>query len=371
MARPGGSLTLFWSTERTAALNISPDVGDVVPATDEITLTVPPDVAAGVSNEPLIRSGDRWKFNDRGIDFGTVWREHGFNDSNWAEGPSELGFGDGDEATELQNGQPSFYFRKTFLMTGVNPTAQLELRVKADDGVAVFVNGNEVARNNLLPGPVGFGTFALSPSNEANPWVTFTLPVRPFFVDGENTIAISVHNVNFASSDISFDCELKPINNEPSVTYIFTATNPTGTATAGITVGIENRPGEDTDNDGLPDDWELKHFGNLDQSGTDDSDNDGTNNFGEFDGGRNPALPDSGPAITSLTRTENNLVISIPPVFDYAVGIEYSQDFSPGSWIELGNFFDGGTESVFIDPDSTRVGRREGYYRAFRRPTIR
>jgi alpha-tubulin suppressor-like RCC1 family protein len=38
----------------------------------------------------------------------------------------------------------------------------------------------------------------------------------------------------------------------------------------------------DSDNDGLPDSWETHHFENLDQSGTDDFDNDGTSNRIEY-----------------------------------------------------------------------------------------
>lgn len=39
---------------------------------------------------------------------------------------------------------------------------------------------------------------------------------------------------------------------------------------------------EDTDNDGLPDDWEIHHFGNLDYNGTHDPDGDGLTNLQEF-----------------------------------------------------------------------------------------
>ncbi len=45
----------------------------------------------------------------------------------------------------------------------------------------------------------------------------------------------------------------------------------------------------DSDNDGLPDAWELAIFGNLGQNGTGDPDGDGVNNLGEFTTGTNPA----------------------------------------------------------------------------------
>ncbi len=49
----------------------------------------------------------------------------------------------------------------------------------------------------------------------------------------------------------------------------------------------------DSDNDGLPDDQELKFFGNLGQKGTDDFDQDGLTNAAELAGGTSPANADT------------------------------------------------------------------------------
>jgi RHS repeat-associated protein len=54
----------------------------------------------------------------------------------------------------------------------------------------------------------------------------------------------------------------------------------------------------DTDWDGLPDDWERYWFGNLSQSGRDDPDGDGFTNFEELERGTNPLLADEGGALT-------------------------------------------------------------------------
>lgn len=50
---------------------------------------------------------------------------------------------------------------------------------------------------------------------------------------------------------------------------------------------------QDTDDDGLPDDWELYHFGHLNYGASDDPDNDGLTNIEEFQLGTNPGNPDS------------------------------------------------------------------------------
>lgn len=53
---------------------------------------------------PVISSGQTWKYLDSGTDQGTAWRGVGFNDASWASGASQLGYGDGDEATVVGYG---------------------------------------------------------------------------------------------------------------------------------------------------------------------------------------------------------------------------------------------------------------------------
>ena len=47
----------------------------------------------------LVPTGSAWKYLDNGSNQGTAWRSTAFNDSGWAWGPAELGYGDGGEAT--------------------------------------------------------------------------------------------------------------------------------------------------------------------------------------------------------------------------------------------------------------------------------
>src|SRR5687768_13963903 len=67
----------------------------------------------------LIPTGATWKYLDNGSDQGTGWRAPGFNDSGWASGPAQLGYGDGDEATVVSYGNDSAnkyittYFRRS------------------------------------------------------------------------------------------------------------------------------------------------------------------------------------------------------------------------------------------------------------------
>ena len=61
--------------------------------------------AAGVSaQDTLIPTGATWRYLDDGSDQGSAWADPTFDDSAWAAGPAELGYGDGDEATVVSFG---------------------------------------------------------------------------------------------------------------------------------------------------------------------------------------------------------------------------------------------------------------------------
>lgn len=80
---------------------------------------------------------------------------------------------------------------------------------------------------------------------------------------------------------------------------LFASTGPVVVTVSGIASnGLVFAVGEiDSDADGLPDNWELQYFGNLNQTATGDPDSDGLTNLQEYQQGRNPtksALTDPG-----------------------------------------------------------------------------
>jgi hypothetical protein len=62
----------------------------------------------------------------------------------------------------------------------------------------------------------------------------------------------------------------------------------------------------DTDNDGLPDDWEMFYFGNLNQGPNDDPDGDGVSNLAEYRAGTDPTRSDSAFYVKTSTATALN-----------------------------------------------------------------
>jgi hypothetical protein len=181
-------------------------------------------------SQSIVPAGDDWRYLDNRSDLGTAWRQPSFPDGDWAFGPAELGFGDGDEVTVI-NGGPATnrfittYFRRTFNVADAFDVESLQLRVLRDDGVVVYLNGVEIYRNNMPTGEITAATLALTAANgaaESTYYVSPPFDPRPsgLLVTGPNVLAVEVHQASSGSSDLSFDLEM--IANE-----VFSNTPPT------------------------------------------------------------------------------------------------------------------------------------------------
>ena len=107
-----------------------------------------------VATTELVDRAAFWNYLDDGSDPGAAWHRPDFDDSGWREGPAPLGFGDGREAARLrqrvEDAQPlAYYFRHRFECGTLRPERRLVLKLARDDGAAVYLNGNEVVRDNL------------------------------------------------------------------------------------------------------------------------------------------------------------------------------------------------------------------------------
>ena len=161
----------------------------------------------------LVTAGSSWKYLDNGSNQGTAWRAKTITETSWKVGNAELGYGEADEATVVSYGSSSTtkyittYFRKTFTIADASLFANYTLNVKRDDGVAVYVNGIEVYRDNLPAGASSTTLATAVASDDGKTFQTKTLPLGTF-VTGSNTIAVEIHQNAANSSDISFDLGL-------------------------------------------------------------------------------------------------------------------------------------------------------------------
>ena len=159
----------FWG-HRSVVPRAPTRVLTVTPRYNSSDVATPVQLTAQVWNNTQAESvfvpmGDTWNYLDTGVNPGTSWMDESFDDSAWASGVAELGYGD-SQATVVSYGSnaadkhTTTWFRRRFSVTDASEVSRLKLSVKRDDGVRVFLNGSEIARDNLTLGTVSSGTEA-------------------------------------------------------------------------------------------------------------------------------------------------------------------------------------------------------------------
>lgn len=160
-------------------------------------------------SDPLFfNAGSSWRYWSSSTNPGVTWNMVGFNDVAWSIGSGHMGFGDGDEQTILSSGLISYYFRKKVSVADVNQLEDIYMHIVHDEGAVIYINGQEVARSEMMPlGAISHTTAARQIINGdiENSFFTYKID-KNYFVTGENTIAISVRNRTASETDISFDC---------------------------------------------------------------------------------------------------------------------------------------------------------------------
>jgi hypothetical protein len=170
----------------------------------EITVDAPGEIDRGAA----------WAYWDGGGDLGTAWRARDYDDGAWAVGAGPLGYGESYLGTTIAYGPSpttkhvTSYFRRSFEVDDADDVTSLAGELMYDDGAVVYLNGNEVQRVAMPPGPITAAT--LASGHEANQaYAAFDWSAaRGFLVDGENVIAVEVHQQTASSSDLVFDLAL-------------------------------------------------------------------------------------------------------------------------------------------------------------------
>jgi len=171
--------------------------------------------------EPLVLWGSPWKYLDDGSDQGSAWKEPAYPDQSWRQGPAPLGYGEEFIATEVRFGPnndnalndpdskyTTTYLRHSFQYDGDPDTLrELGLSFRRDDAVAIYLNGAEVARDNLDENAT-FNTFADDPAEDDGDALLYERVDPQLLVHGTNILAAEVHQASLTSSDLVFDLQL-------------------------------------------------------------------------------------------------------------------------------------------------------------------
>ena len=174
---------------------------------------------SGASPAPIdvavIAKGDVWKYSDAGAKPADNWTAPDYDDSSWSSGASRLGFassgtfgttlnryvGGGSSGTQVT----TYYFRKTFTMpAGAELMTELKAALDCDDGYVAYINGVEVKRDQVAS--TEYSAFSTA-TNMGEKNDVFTFPAGTL-VEGENVIAVEVHQCNANSTDAWWDLAL-------------------------------------------------------------------------------------------------------------------------------------------------------------------
>ncbi|MGP4038828.1 PA14 domain-containing protein [Gracilibacillus sp. D59] len=181
-------------------------------------VTADEQTAAVSEMNQLLKEADNieWQYLDDGSKLESNWTSIEYNDSSWKTGLAPLGYGRDNNGlnTVIEYGDDSgqkhitTYFRKEFQLNNTEEISKLTASLVRDDGAIVYLNGEEVYRTNLPDGEISFDTLASNPVNDERDVHSFEIDPS-LLSEGNNVLAVEVHQVNQTSSDIFFSLSLE------------------------------------------------------------------------------------------------------------------------------------------------------------------
>ena len=328
---PGDQVTFSWnSLSRYGYVNhrVDPELG---PIGGSRTVTFTPLVSGFQSNS-------LWRYYAKEVGPGADWSDTDFSTDSWQRWAGVIGFGHPKVTKELtQSNWATAYFRREFYVGEVAEVEALYLDLLVDDGVAVHLNGVEVFRENLPEGLIDEDTLALVTSPD-NGMTYRTFEIDPAsLVEGQNVIAVGVHNVAVDDVDLVFDMALRaqrPVPASGRKIYTLTSSNDAGSDEVQFTV-LFDEPMTLAD-------WATNH-GLVGPPESADSDGDGLSDLLEYATGSDPN--ESTPYPLEISRNElGELVFNHPLNLltePLRVSVEVSQDLA--LWVPFT-----GTESNYV-----------------------
>jgi len=173
----------------------------------------PAGTIVNVSN--LVAIDHVWSYEQTDTALPATWIEPDYDDSSWPAGPALLYVENSElpapKNTELTLGAMTYYFRTHFnLSFAPGDITQLELNCVIDDGAVFYLNGHEVLRLGMAEGEIEHTMTADRTVSNADYEGPFVIPID-YLLEGNNVIAVEVHQTGSSSSDIVFGLELDAV----------------------------------------------------------------------------------------------------------------------------------------------------------------
>lgn len=157
-------------------------------------------------------SDDIWHYIVPASEPPSNWNTTTFDDSGWLTGKGGIGYGDGDDSTDLISWVNSLYMRITFNVIDPGVISYGVLNVDVDDGFVAYLNGHEIARTNIgtagvRPAYTDFANICTEPLLPYGGTIPYYLingdTLAKYLKNGNNVLALQVHNCSKTSSDLS------------------------------------------------------------------------------------------------------------------------------------------------------------------------
>lgn len=143
------------------------------------------------------------------------WTLEDWNDSGWLSGTTGIGYGypslTGLDVSAMRHVNETIYIRVPFEVEDPSAIKALTLRLRYEDGMIAYINGQEVARDNAPPATTetwNSGAAANRSDAVAVIPVDFSIPQFDFLHVGTNVLAIQGLNYRATSSDLLIAPEL-------------------------------------------------------------------------------------------------------------------------------------------------------------------
>ncbi len=194
---------------------------------------VPPAPAApGRAGWTVLPAGSTWAYSYAAGAAPAEWAQAGPYAEGWPAGPAPLGYGQAGLATVVgpsSGTRPvTAYFRTEVEIEDPAAFASLDLSYLADDGAVVRVNGVEVDRTRMSPGPVDHETRATAAVRDVHAAWSRVLVPASLLVAGTNVVAVETHLNYRSSATLAFDATAT-LSDEPAPAPAGPAPEPTPT----------------------------------------------------------------------------------------------------------------------------------------------
>lgn len=288
--------------------------------------------------ETAIFSTNNWRYRPGISEPGTDWRTLNFDDSSWAEGPGGFGFGDNDDNTILSPCR-SVFLRIKFNITDTSSIGSCILNIDYDDGFVAYLNDSEIARDGIQGAHPPADQFAedheamMYRGGMPESFLINKNELHSIINNGDNILAVQVHNSSGTSSDLSSNIWLSfEIKGE---SHFFSQVPDWFTPLSGFEsselpiVVITTSPGEDIqDEPKITADMKVIHNGNGQTNHVSDSGNIYTGKVGiEIRGYYSSSLPQKPYGFETRDDTGSNLnipLLGMPEENDWILTANYN-----------------------------------------------